>query len=143
MKEELSIDELLNSLIDGELTARQETEVRRLIDNDPQIAQRLQQLQKCRMLMSSLPAVEAPAQISDHIKVMLEARAQRDEQTPIQKDRAGTRNLLPQRILAVAAMIGLVVVLTAVEILILILGQPNLPIMKTQMGMDMEIQINH
>ena len=114
MKEELSIDELLNSLIDGELTARQETEVRRLIDNDPQIARRLRQLQKCRILMSSLPAVEAPPQISDHIKIMLKARAQRGEQTPVQEDRARTRNLLPQRILAVAAMIGLVVVLTAV-----------------------------
>ncbi len=114
MKDELNIDELLNSYVDGELTARQETEVRRMIDNDPQIAQRLQQLQKCKMLMSSLPAANAPAQMLDNIKASLETRTPPGKLRPVVEKQVGTRSLLAQRIITVAAMIGLVVVLTAV-----------------------------
>ncbi len=114
MKEEMKIDELLNSFVDGQLTARQETEVQRLIDNDPQIAQQLRQLQKCRVLMSSLPIADAPAQILDNIKASLEVKAQHDMPELISQERTRTRNLLSQRVLAVAALIGLVVVLAAV-----------------------------
>jgi len=113
MKEEMSTDELLNGFVDGELTTRQETEVQRLIENDPQIARRLQQLQKCKVLMNSLPAAKAPVGMLDDIRASLEARTQQERPLASQK-RTGTRNLLSQRMIAVAAMIGLVVVLTAV-----------------------------
>jgi hypothetical protein len=114
MKEEMKIEELLNSFVDGELTAREETEVQRLIDNDPQIAQRLRQLQKCRVLMSALPVADAPAHILDNIKSSLETKAQQDMPELISQERIRPRSLLAQRIVAVAALIGLVVVLTAV-----------------------------
>ncbi len=114
MKEEMKIDELLNSFVDGQLTARQETEVQRLIDNDPQIAKRLRQLQKCRVLMNSLPVTEAPAQMLDNIKASLEVKAQQDMPELISQKRIRPRSLLAQRIVAVAALIGLVVILTAV-----------------------------
>ncbi len=112
MKEEKKIDELLNSFVDGELTARQETEVRRMIDNDPQIAQQLRQLQKCKTLMSSLPIANAPAQMLDNIKASLEVKSYRDQPEQTSQERGRTR--ISQRVLAVAALIGLVVVLTAV-----------------------------
>ena len=49
MKENPNMDELLNSFIDGELPARQQTEVQRLIAHDEKIAQRVRQLQKSKM----------------------------------------------------------------------------------------------
>ena len=44
MKEKNNIDDLLNGYIDDELSPRQQTEVKRLITNDNQIAEKLQQL---------------------------------------------------------------------------------------------------
>ena len=49
------IDELLNSFIDGELPQRQQVELRRLMAHDPQIIKRLRELQKCKILLGSLP----------------------------------------------------------------------------------------
>lgn len=112
MKEEMSIDELLNSFVDGELTSRQETEVQRLINNDPQIARQLRQLQKCKMLVSSLPTANAPVRILDNIKASLEAKSHKEQTEYISLEPNRTR--IGQRILALAALIGLVVVLTAV-----------------------------
>jgi hypothetical protein len=112
MKEEMSIDELLNSFLDGELTESRETEVRRLIYNEPQIAQQFQQLQKCRMLISSLPAVGLPRQFSDRIKVVLEAESGRKR--PVFERQTAVKHLLRHRMMAMAALIGFVVVLTAV-----------------------------
>ena len=60
MKNDIDIDELLNSYIDGELTERQKTEVQRLISHDPEIAKRLAQLKKCRLLVASLHLKDKP-----------------------------------------------------------------------------------
>ena len=75
MKEKPDIDELLNSFIDGELTERHRVEVQRLIKHDPQIAHRMQELQKCKMLVSSLPRADAPVEILARVKASLKARA--------------------------------------------------------------------
>ncbi len=114
MKEIPNMDELLNSFIDGELLARQQTEVQRLVDHDEKIAQRLQQLQKCKMLLSSLPVTEAPPQILENVKASLARKPQLDEQSSAFAERAGTRHLLGRKLFAAAAMLGLVGILTAV-----------------------------
>ena len=117
MKEIPNMDELLNSFVDGELTARQQTEVQRLIDHDEKIARRLRQLQKCRMLLSSLPVAEAPSQILEDVKVSLVKRKLKtllEEQSSAFEERAGTRHLLGRKLFAAAAMLGLVGILTAV-----------------------------
>jgi len=108
-----SVDELLNSFIDGELTASQQAEVQRLIAHDAQIARRLQQLQKTKMLVSSLPGAKAPGQISEQVKASL-ARRQLLAQQPVFSKREGTRQLLVRRFLAAAAMIALVAILAGV-----------------------------
>ena len=113
MKEEMSIDELLNGFVDGELTTRQEAEVRRLIENDPQIAQQVQQLQKCKLLINSLPVAKAPVGMLGDIKATVGAKAQQDRSLAYQSH-TKTRNLLSRRMVAVAAMIGFVVILTTV-----------------------------
>jgi len=114
MKEISNMDELLNSFIDGELPARQQTEVQRLVDHDEKIAQRLQQLQKCKMLLSFLPVTEAPPQILENVKASLAGKPLLDESAPRRTEKAGTRHLLGRKLLAAAAMLGLVGILTAV-----------------------------
>ncbi len=113
MKEEMSIDELLNSFVDGELTTRQEAEVRLMIENDPQIARRVQQLQRCKLLMNSLPVTKAPAGMLDDIKASMETGTQQERPFAYQKH-TETKHLPLRRMVAVAAMIGFVAVLSAV-----------------------------
>jgi len=114
MKENSNIDELLNSFIDGELPARQQTEVQRLIAHDEKIAQRLRQLQKCKILLSSLPVTEAPPQILENVKASLAGRTLLLEQPTAFDEHLGARHLLGRKLFAAAAMLGLVGILTAV-----------------------------
>lgn len=115
MKEIPNMDELLNSFIDGELPARQHTEVQRLVAHDEKIAQRLQQLQRCKMLLSFLPVAEAPPRMLENVKASLARKTTLlDEQLSNFAEQAGARHLLGRRVLAAAAMLGLVAILTAV-----------------------------
>lgn len=114
MKENPNIDELLNSYIDGELTERHRTEVQRLISHDTVVAQRLRELQKCNILVGSLPCAEAPAQMLERIKTSLETSAISAQQPARFDEREGARHLLVRKVLTAAAMIGLVTVLGAV-----------------------------
>ena len=114
MKENPNMDELLNSFIDGELPVRQQTEVQRMIAHDEKIAQRLRQLQKCKILLSSLPVVEAPPQILENVKASLARRTPLVEQPTAFDAHLGARNLLGRTLFAAAAMLGLVGILTAV-----------------------------
>ena len=121
MKEIPNMDELLNSYIDDELSPRQQTEVQRLIAHDEKIAQRLRQLQKCKMLLSSLPVAEAPPRILENVKASLARRTLLGESvgqtaglTFHEHEKTGARHLLGRRVFAAAAMLGLVAVLTAV-----------------------------
>lgn len=107
------IDELLNSFIDGELTAAQQAQVEHMITRDVQIAQRLRQLQKCRMLVGSLPCAQVPLEVAEGIRVSL-ARMTMPGEAWACEERAGKRHLLARRVLSAAAMIGLVAVLAAV-----------------------------
>jgi hypothetical protein len=112
------MDELLNSFIDGELPARQQTEVQRLVDHEEKIAQRLQQLQECKMLLNSLPITEAPPQILENVKASLAPPLGPPsgglDEFALRRKRAGTRHLLGRKVFAAAAMLGLVGILTAV-----------------------------
>ena len=67
MKENLNIDELLNSFIDDELSPRHQTEVQRLIAHDAEVAERLAELERCKMLVGSLPRAEAPVETKNSV----------------------------------------------------------------------------
>jgi anti-sigma-K factor RskA len=114
MKENQNIDELLNSFIDGELSQRHQTEVERLIAHDPQIEKRLRNLQKVRVLVSSLPRAEAPDEMAEMTKASLERRTLLDQQPERFEDSRGARDLLARKVLSAAAMIILVAALAAV-----------------------------
>ena len=117
MKMNQNIDELLNSFIDGELTETQQSEVQRLIADDPQVAQRLRQLQACKALVSSLPRAEAPAGILEQVKASLQAKAPRESVRRgriYSASREARRFVLIRRVVAAAAVIALIAVLAAV-----------------------------
>ena len=108
------IDELLNSYIDNELTAEQKAEVENLIDQDVKIAQRLRQFQKCRILVGSMPAVEAPASVLDGVKASLAEISLTSEKQSVYEEQAGKKYILVRKVLAAAAMIALAAILSAV-----------------------------
>jgi len=109
-----NIDELLNSFIDGELTESQQSEIRRLIADDPQVAQRLRELQACKALVSSLPRVETPAGILDRVKTSLQANTSQSQQPVYSASGEAGRFVLIRRVVAAAAVIALIAVLAAV-----------------------------
>jgi hypothetical protein len=126
MKEENpNIEELLNSFVDGELPERHRTEIQRLISHDREVAQRLRDLQKCKMLVSSLPRAEAPAEMLEQMKASLESRAFLGRQPERFYERKGARHLLVRKVLTAAAMIGLVAVFAAVVYTIVIPESPS------------------
>jgi hypothetical protein len=114
MKKEPNIDELLNSYIDEELTPRQQTEVKRLVANDPQIAHKLQQLQKCKILVSSLPVTKAPSRVLDNIKTSIEMPDTSDSHARTLERQTNTRLLLVRKVLAAAAVLAIAAVLAVV-----------------------------
>jgi len=118
MKEAPNIDELLNGYLDEELTARQMTEVQRLISNDEHAAMRLRELQRCRMLVGSLPLAEAPGHMLADIRTRLERKSLLETEPQIVERHRGSRGLLLRKALSVAAMIALIGGLAAVVFLI-------------------------
>jgi len=109
-----NIDELLTGFIDGELSARQQIEVQRMVSHDPKVARRLLQLQNCTSLISSLPPAEAPAEILEQIKSALERKTLLSESPVSVKTGRGARHLMIRRVVAAAVMIGLFLGLAAV-----------------------------
>jgi len=119
MNEQTHIDELLNSYIDGELTERQQIEVQRLVSHDVRAARRLSQLEKCRMLVGSLPRADAPADTLGRVKASLQSRRLMREQSTVFEQRRGAMHLFARKVLTAAAMLGLVAILGVVVYTIL------------------------
>jgi len=113
------IEELLNAYLDGELTQREQVEVQRLMKHDPEIARRLRRLQKCKMLVSSLPRAEAPSQMLERVKTALQTKQVLGEPVLAFQSRDGSRGLFVRRLVAAAAMFLLLAVLAVVVYTIL------------------------
>ena len=141
MKEIPSMDELLNSFIDGELAPRQHTEVQRLLAHDDKITQRLQELQQCKMFLSSLPAAEAPPQILENVKASLARRTLLGEEPSAYDEQIGARHLLGRKVFAAAAMFGLVAILAAVVYSIVAPTIPQGPIAVERQSMPPRIDL--
>ncbi len=94
-----NIERLLNGYIDGELTVRQQTEVKRLLGNDPMVARRLRQLEKCKRLLTSLPPAQAPAEMTQDIISRLARRSLLGEEPTAVAEDAGVRDLFMRKLL--------------------------------------------
>jgi hypothetical protein len=107
MKDDQKTDELLNGFIDGELSPREQTEVKRLIAHDPEAAKRLKELQRCKLLVESLPASKAPSEILIRLrraKFGAEESAKGGQTVRPRQQILGTIQLFLRKSIAAAAM---------------------------------------
>ncbi len=119
------IDELLNSFVDGELTVRQQTEVKRLMSNDSRIAKRIRNLQKCRILVGSIPRTKAPDNILAGVTASLVSKALLSEQPSFSEKQGGARYVPARRFLTAVAMISIAAVLSVIVYTIMAPKAPN------------------
>jgi anti-sigma-K factor RskA len=108
------IEELLNGYIDGELSADERSQVERLVSEDPAIAQRLHQLEKCKVLVSSLPPAEPPAAVVAGIKELIRSHSAGSHKSKHIERQRGARHLFIRQALAASIIIGLVGIMGAV-----------------------------
>jgi hypothetical protein len=106
------IEELLNGFLDGELSDQEQAQVQRLVREDESIARRLRELERCRLLVLSLPPAEPPAEVVAGIRELLRSRM--DGGRDYAEQHRGVRHLFTRQVLAAAVMIGLVGLLGAV-----------------------------
>lgn len=92
------IDELLSCYLDGELPKHRHTEVRRLIEHDPEIAEKIARLRKQKLLLNDLPTVSAPVSVTNHINAVIESKIILHESTPL----VGARQLFFRRVATAA-----------------------------------------
>jgi len=119
VKKEQKIDELLNSFLDGEATEREQIEVQRLLTNSAQAAKRLKELEKCRMLVGSLPYAEAPVKVMKGIKASIRKMLPKAHKVGVFGRHEGAKHLMIRQVLSAAAMVALVTVLGVVVFTIL------------------------
>lgn len=108
MNKNNTIDDLLNGLIDGELTPRQLTEVQRLVSHDEKILDRLRDLQRTRVLVSSLPTDNPPEELLNDIMASIERKTLLGEEAEFRSERKGVFQLVFRKLAAAAAMLTLV-----------------------------------
>ncbi|MBN2020951.1 MAG: hypothetical protein JW749_12095 [Sedimentisphaerales bacterium] len=111
-RNEQKIEELLNGFADGELTQQEQAEVRQLVSADKEIAGRLKAIERCRLLVGSLPPAEPPAKVVAGIKQLISNRTN-DGRIEIE-NRQGARHLLVRHVLAASVIVGLFGILAAV-----------------------------
>ncbi len=99
------IDELLSAYLDGQLSDRQHTEVKRLLRNDKDVSLRLHRLQQQKQLLSALPVETAPAGMLEAIQASLERTFILDRFSHTTRTAAGARQLFARRFLTAAAML--------------------------------------
>ncbi|HSV26902.1 MAG TPA: hypothetical protein VLH60_03320 [Sedimentisphaerales bacterium] len=108
MNERPEIDELLNCYIDGELSERQATEVKRMMLHDRKIAERVAWLQRQRQLLRALPSEAAPADVAESVRSVLERRALLRAAATGGQHVKGSLHLMGRKLMAAAAMLALV-----------------------------------
>lgn len=114
MINEQNINEILNAYLDEELTPRQHNEVKRMLDNDEQLALRLKRLRKTKMLIQSMPAAEAPPELLGEVKNALERQTLFEEKSFETTVEPGKTSLMVRKIISAAAMFALVAALLGV-----------------------------
>jgi len=114
MKDNETLEELLNGYLDGQLDERQCTEIKRLIAHDPDVAKCFTQLQKTRQLIGLMPRQHAPDELLDNVKADLERTALLSEYDQRSHKTLGVVHLYSRKLLSAAAMLLLLAILGAV-----------------------------
>ena len=107
MSRKINIDELLSAFVDGELSERRQTEVKRLIKHDERVARRLAQIEKHRALVAGLGVEAAPAGLVEQIKSRLEHGVSVPVESADFDAEAGAKHLLMRKVVSAAAIVAL------------------------------------
>ncbi len=114
MYDKNKLDELLNAYMDGQLSQRRRTEMKRLLLHDPEIEARLTELEKIRLLTAAVPIAEAPPGLVENIKAKLERRTLIGSNSRDFDEHEGAKQLLWRRAISIAAIVALCVALAGV-----------------------------
>lgn len=113
MKDTENTEELLNSYIDNELDERKANEIKRLIDNDPEVRRLYEKINRHKSLVSALRSSAAPEGFSESVARSLE-REMLLADTGIYQHKKGRRRLVFRHFLTTAAMLALLAALSYV-----------------------------
>lgn len=105
------MEDMISGYIDGELSQRQLTEVKRLIRHDEVFAEQFRRLERQKELLGALPVEHAPAEMLDEIKLHLDKKHSASHYEAVADESAGARHLMFSRTLTAAAMFLLIGVL--------------------------------
>lgn len=103
--QKIDLDELISLYLDGELSVRQETELKRLMQHDPSITERLNAMRQQQQLLNALPVETAPASLLDDIRTQMERKLILDSAVGESQSILATGHLIVRRFLTTAAMI--------------------------------------
>ena len=104
-EKKLYIDELLSGYVDGVLNQRHYTEIKRLIQHDPLLAEQLEVMRNQRKVLHSLPTETAPDTIVEDVKAILERQYILNGLPNTNTEKADGAKRIFRRIAAVAAMV--------------------------------------
>ena len=106
-QEREKMDSLIHGFLDGELTQRQMTELKRLAQHNPAIKKELHGFYRQKELLSALPVEKAPKELAEGVRWRLERRMILESETAAEIRPVVQAHLLLRRIGAVAAMLFL------------------------------------
>ncbi len=112
MKAKPDMNEMLNAYMDGELEARQSVEFERLLENSSELRGQLHCLRNVRNLAHHLPSEEAPVELSQQVRFMLERKTLFGEGLAERPATVRFSRLVFQKIRAIAAVLALGAVLS-------------------------------
>lgn len=106
--------EQIIAYLDGQLSDRQATELKRLLSNSSELKTYYDQLKATRNLMAALPCQDCPVDMSDTVIAALERKMILDDYASVATEATGRRYLNLKKFTAVAAVILLFAGLSAV-----------------------------
>lgn len=110
----VTIEELINGYIDGELGERHKTELKRLMLHDPELVERIDSMVRQKKLFEALPVEKAPAHMLDDIKARVERKALLNDYVAVSNQTSGSKHLFLRHLASSAAVIALLIGLTYV-----------------------------
>jgi hypothetical protein len=127
-QEREQIEQLIRGFLDGELTQRQRTELKRLAQHNPSVKKELHLLYRQKELFSALPVEKAPKDLVEQVRGRLERRMILDTEPTAQVRPVGRAHLLFRRMAAAAAMLFLPLGILAILVVQIIKPVDEMPV---------------
>lgn len=131
MKERYEKEDLITAYLDGQLTMRQHTEFKRLLENEPEFAARLSVMERQRDWLRSLPAEKAPAHLAVDVVSALERRLLVNSALTAEPAGRSRRVQMLRRFASVAALIFIPLFVLGVVVFTIVMPQPAAQIAKS------------